>query len=157
MSRKPSDRGVILRLAAHDTKLADAKKIASPRKASFVSAGTGTVIGDRTYWVGEDRIYATVIDGGPEEIRISDHDGKELGNVPTPPVASVSYLVPLGGNSILYNVQTYVAPPAWYRYNGTGEPRPRRFAPPHLSILMTLKFAAPSRNQKMERRFRSRS
>ena len=127
MSRKQSDRGNILRLAAHDTKLADAEEIASPGKASFVSAGTGTVIGDRTYWVGEDRIYATVIDGGPEEIRIYDHDGKALGKVPTPPVASVSYLVPLGGNAILYNVQTYVTPPAWYRYNGTGEPQATPF------------------------------
>ncbi len=127
MSRKQSDRGNILRLAARDTNLVDAKEIASPGKASFVSAGTGTVIGDRTYWVGEDRIYATVIDGGPEEIRMYDHNGKDLGNVPTPPVASVSYLVPLGGNAILYNVQTYVAPPAWYRYNGTGEPQATPF------------------------------
>ena len=127
MSRKQSDRGNILRLAAHDTKLADAKEIASPGKASFESAGTGTVNGGRTYWVGQDRIYATVIDGGPEEIRIYDLDGKALGKVPTPPVASVSFLIPLGGNAILYNVQTYVVPPAWYRYDGTGDPQATPF------------------------------
>ena len=127
ISRKKSDRGNILRLAAHDTNLADAKEIASPGKASFESAGTGTVNGGRTYWVGQDRIYATVIDGGPEEIRIYDLDGKALGKVPTPPVASVSFLIPLGGNAILYNVQTYVTPPAWYRYNGTGEPQATPF------------------------------
>ncbi len=132
MSRKQSDRGVILRLAAHDTNLADAQTIASPGKASFVSAGTGTVIGDRTYWVGKHRIYAIAIDGGPEEIRIYDYSGNELGVVPMPPVASASYLVPLGGDAIFYNVQTYVAAPEWYRYNGSGEPQvtPFRTATP---------------------------
>lgn len=128
LSRKQSDRGSILRLAANDTKFSDAKTIvAPPAKASLVSAGTGVSITDLTSWVTRDRIYATVIDGGPEEIRVFDHNGKALGRVSTPPVSSVGYLVPLSGNAILYSVQTYTTPLAWYRYNGSGQPQATAF------------------------------
>ncbi len=123
LSRKQSDRGAILRLPAGDTNLADAKTLLTPPgKASLVSAGTGFPILDQTYMVRGDRIYATVIDGGPEEILEFSRDGKPMGKVPTPPVASVSYLLPAGENGVLYSAQTYTTPSAWFRYNGTGLP-----------------------------------
>ena len=128
LSRRQSDQGSILRLAADDVNFADAKTIISaPGKASLVSNGTGFPMSDRSYWVGENRIYATVIDGGPEEIRVFDHDGTALGRVPTPPVSSVSYLVPLDANAILYGVQTYTVPETWYRYTGSGQPEATGF------------------------------
>lgn len=128
LSRKDSDRGGILRLSAGDTNLADAKQIIAPGgKASLVSTGTGVSITDRTYWVGKSRIYATVIDGGPEEILVFDHDGKALGRVPAPLVASVGYLVPLDKDAILYSVQTYKTPSVWYRYDGSGQPQATEF------------------------------
>ena len=128
LSRRQSDQGSILRLAADDVNFADAKTIISaPGKASLVSNGTGFPMSDRSYWVGENRIYATVIDGGPEGIRVFDHDGTALRRVPTPPVSSVSYLVPLDANAILYGVQTYTVPETWYRYTGSGQPEATGF------------------------------
>ncbi|HEX4022324.1 MAG TPA: prolyl oligopeptidase family serine peptidase [Acidobacteriaceae bacterium] len=123
ISRKQSDRGSILRLAADDINIVDAKQIVAPGKGSLVTSGTETSVSDHTYWVTPDRIYATVVEGGPEEIRVFDHAGKSLGSVPAPPVASVSSLVPLGGNAIFYSVQTYTTPSTGYRYSGAGQPQ----------------------------------
>ncbi|HET9086267.1 MAG TPA: prolyl oligopeptidase family serine peptidase [Acidobacteriaceae bacterium] len=128
LSRKQSDRGTILRLPAGDTNLAEAKPILTPTgKASLVSSGTGFPMSDRSYWAGTDRIYATVVDGGPEEILVFDLDGKPLGRVPLPKVASVGSLVPLGKSGILYSMQTYTQPAAWYRYDGSGQPQETQF------------------------------
>lgn len=150
LSRQKDDHGSILRLAAGDTKLADARQIVAPSgKASLVSTPTGSSITDRTYWVGKDRIYATVIDGGPQQILVFDHDGKPLGRVPMPLVASVSYLVPLGADGILYSVQTYTKPPAWYRYDGSGQPQATEFrteAPVNLDDIEVLRAQARSKD-----------
>jgi prolyl oligopeptidase len=120
LSHAKSDLGELDHLEAGSVKLADAVRVVSPMSGSI--EGTGMVGDMRHFWAADHALYVTVIDGGPEEILKFDLRGKKDGKVPVPEVASVSTLVPLTGDSFLYNVQTYTRPTQWFRYSGTGAP-----------------------------------
>jgi prolyl oligopeptidase len=120
LSHAKSDLGELDHLEAGSVKLADAVRVVSPMSGSI--EGTGMVGDMRHFWAADHALYVTVIDGGPEEILKFDLRGKKDGKVPVPEVASVSTLVPLTGDSFLYNVQTYTQPTQWFRYSGTGAP-----------------------------------
>jgi prolyl oligopeptidase len=120
LSHAKSDRGELDHLEAGSVKLADAVRVIPPMSGSI--EGTGSVGDMRHFWAADHALYVTVIDGGPEEILKFDLRGKKDGKVPVPEVASVSTLVPLTGDTFLYNVQTYTQPTQWFRYSGTGAP-----------------------------------
>ncbi len=66
----------------------------------------------------ENRVYLEYQLGGPSEIRALDVVGN---NMPAPdqkPVSSVGPMLPLGGDRILFGMQSYVDAPAWYEYDG---------------------------------------
>jgi prolyl oligopeptidase len=54
--------------------------------------------------------------GGPSQIRIFDLEGKEQGKVPLPPFSAAGQIVPVSGG-ILFRSESFVSPPAWYRYD----------------------------------------
>ena len=120
LSHAKSDLGELDHLEAGSVKLADAVCVVPPMSGSI--EGTGAVGDMRHFWAADHALYVTVIDGGPEQILKFDLRGKKEGQVPVPEVASVSTLVPLPGDSFLYNVQTYTQPTQWFRYSGTGVP-----------------------------------
>jgi prolyl oligopeptidase len=120
LSHAKSDLGELDHLEAGSLKLADAVRVVPPMSGSI--EGTGSMGDMRHFWAADHSLYVTIIDGGPEEILKFDLRGKSDGKVPVPEVASVSTLVPLTGDSFLYNVQTYTLPTQWFRYNGTGIP-----------------------------------
>jgi prolyl oligopeptidase len=120
LSHSKSDLGELDHLEAGSVGLADAVRVIPPMSGSI--EGTGSVGDMRHFWAADHALYVTVIDGGPEEILKFDLRGKKDGKVPVPEVASVSTLVPLTGDSFLYNVQTYTQPTQWFRYSGTGAP-----------------------------------
>jgi prolyl oligopeptidase len=120
LSHARSDLGELDHMEAGSVKLADAVRVVPPMSGSI--EGTGSVGDMRHFWAADQALYVTVIDGGPEEILKFDLRGKKDGKVPVPEVASVSTLVPLTGDSFLYNVQTYTQPTQWFRYSGTGVP-----------------------------------
>jgi len=120
LSHAKSDLGELDHLEAGSVGLADAVRVIPPMSGSI--EGTGSVGDMRHFWAADHALYVTVIDGGPEEILKFDLRGKKDGKVPVPEVASVSTLVPLTGDSFLYNVQTYTQPTQWFRYSGTGAP-----------------------------------
>jgi prolyl oligopeptidase PreP (S9A serine peptidase family) len=62
------------------------------------------------------RLYVVETVGGPQEIRIFDHAGKDLGKVRLAPISAVSRIVPLEGDEILVNTQTYLKAGGYYRY-----------------------------------------
>jgi prolyl oligopeptidase len=64
-----------------------------------------------------NRLYVLDIVGGPSQIRVFDHQGNQLAKVPLPPLTSVSQLVPIGGDAILFRAASFVEPGAWYRYD----------------------------------------
>ena len=63
------------------------------------------------------RIYVGYMVGGPSELRVFDLAGKAIPRVPTEPVSSVGLGGLLEGGDILVGSQSYVSPPAWYRYS----------------------------------------
>ena len=60
-------------------------------------------------------LYVIESDGGPSQLRFIDRAGKSS-VVPLPPVASVKGIVPLPGNEVLIQLETFLQPIGWYRY-----------------------------------------
>jgi prolyl oligopeptidase len=48
-------------------------------------------------------------------------NGHELGTVPAEPVSTITQILPLGGDVILFGNVSYVDPMAWYRYDPTSK------------------------------------
>ncbi len=117
LSHKNSDKGELWHLPAGDSRLADAKLVVKASDASIEGDGAD----QEHLFVGSDKLYCTVIDGGPEEIRAYTLDGKRLADVPTPRVASVSALVRDGSDAFLFSAQTFITPEQWHRYDGASE------------------------------------
>lgn len=118
LSHKNSDRGELWRLSSGDLRLADAKLIVPASDASIEGSGYDP----GRFFVASDKLYVTVINGGPEEVRAYTFDGHRLPNVAVPPVASVGTLVPDGTNAFLFAAETYTTPQQWYRCDGHGAP-----------------------------------
>jgi prolyl oligopeptidase len=63
-----------------------------------------------------DRLFVIDNVGGPSRVRVFGKDGRPLPNMPLPPVSRADEIVPVGGGSVLFPIETYVDPPAWYSY-----------------------------------------
>lgn len=124
LSRAKSDRGELDHLARGSLRLADAVRVVGPPDHGSLE---GSSFAGRLYWAAEHRLYATLIDGGPEEILQFDLSGRPEGKVPVPAVASVGPMVPLTGDAFLFNAQTFTQPQQSYQYNGPGTLRPLPF------------------------------
>jgi prolyl oligopeptidase len=113
-------RGRVLRLAAEavDRGVAAAVVIV-PESADAIEAsfahGTGL-------WTGDDRVYVLYQKGGPNVVRAFHLDGRPEGELPQPPLSAVGDLVVLPGGSVLFQVQSFTVPPAWYRRPHVGGP-----------------------------------
>ena len=58
-------------------------------------------------------LYVVDVDGGPSRLRFVTRNGKTT-VVPLPPVASVVDVVPVRGDTVLVQVETYLQPRTWY-------------------------------------------
>ncbi len=116
LSGKDAPRGKILTVPVARPDLASAKTIV-PESDAVITGMLPT----------GDRLYVIDLVGGPSQVRIFDLNGLFRGRLPSGPVASVSGLVPLGGNAILYGTETYIEPFGYYRYdpatNGAAQTR----------------------------------
>jgi prolyl oligopeptidase len=119
LSHKNSDKGELWYLAAGDTKLSDAKLVVKATEASLEGDGSN----QEAILVGADKLYVTVINGGPEEVRAYDFDGTRLDDVPLPKIASVTPLVRDGNDTFLFAAETFTTPQQWYRFDGKGTPQ----------------------------------
>ncbi|HEX4308853.1 MAG TPA: prolyl oligopeptidase family serine peptidase [Acidobacteriaceae bacterium] len=119
LSHKNSDKGELWHLPAGDTKLSDAKLVVQATDASLEGDGSD----QQAILVGTDKLYVTVINGGPEEVRVYNFDGTRLDDVPLPKIASVSPLVRDGNDAFLFAAETFTTPQQWYRFDGKGTPQ----------------------------------
>ncbi|HEV2213657.1 MAG TPA: prolyl oligopeptidase family serine peptidase [Terracidiphilus sp.] len=124
LSHKNSLMGEIFHLRAGDETLADATLVVPASDSSIEGSGYDP----SRLFVAADRLYLTVIRGGPEKIRAYTLAGKRLPNVPTPAVASVGALVPDGSGAFLFSAETDTTPEQWYRYSGAGTAESLPFA-----------------------------
>jgi prolyl oligopeptidase len=65
----------------------------------------------------DSRLYVVYQLGGPSEMRVFDVNGMGLEEPEQLKVASVGHLTPLDGDDILFEMGSYIRPPAVYRYD----------------------------------------
>ena len=85
------------------------------------------------------RLYLEVLVGGPSEIRVHGLDGKPLAAPAGEPVSSASLGARLAGDAILYGVQSFVTPFAWYSLDPKregGQPIKTMLSPPEDKLAM---------------------
>jgi prolyl oligopeptidase len=106
LSRQNAPRGKILALPIEYARLTDAQVVVPESKAvieSFLPTATA--------------LYVSELAGGPSQVRIFDLAGHERGTVPVKDVSTVAEMVRHKGDELLFESQTFVDPPAWYRFD----------------------------------------
>ena len=63
---------------------------------------------------GAHALYVVEISGGPSQLRVFDLKGKSLASPEIQPIASISDLVRVEGDRILFAERTYLTPTAWF-------------------------------------------
>jgi prolyl oligopeptidase len=116
ISQKTAPRGSILRLPLSDPALANARTIV-PQAEEVIESFVPTA----------HRLYVDDMWGGPSDLRIFSLEGRQLGKIPIEPVSSVSGMVGLSGDKLLFQSESYRRPPAWYEF-GPSSPKPVRTA-----------------------------
>jgi prolyl oligopeptidase len=106
LSRRNTPMGAILRVPLRDPRLADARTVVPEGKAAIQS-----------FEPCAGRIYVSDIVGGPSEIRVFDLSGRMRSMVPVPPIAAVRQMIRYNRADLLFQVNTYLDPPAWYRFD----------------------------------------
>jgi prolyl oligopeptidase len=61
------------------------------------------------------RVYLVDLVGGPSQVRIVDLAGHAQRPLAVPPIAAVRSMIHTTGDEVLYRVESYLVPPAWYR------------------------------------------
>jgi prolyl oligopeptidase len=106
LSNRGAPRGTILTVPIARPQIASARTIV-PESGAVITSLLPTA----------DRLYVVDLVGGPSEVRVFDLNGTFRGMLPTAPVASVSGLLPLKGNEILYGTETYLENFAYFKYD----------------------------------------
>jgi prolyl oligopeptidase len=114
LSRKDAPRGKILRLSSPNLPLSQAK-VAVPESSGSESEEGGRA-SIESFLPASGRLYVMDMMGGPSRVRVFDDHDRALPAPPLPPVSGVDEAVAIGGN-LLFRVSTYLAPPAWYRFD----------------------------------------
>jgi prolyl oligopeptidase len=117
LSRDHAPRGKLLRVALSAPDLKNAKTIV-PESNAIIQDFRSSLAGQQpSFAATATRLYVTELIGGPSEIRIFDHEGRDLGTVPAEPVSTITQILPLEGDEILFGNTSYVDPMAWFRYD----------------------------------------
>lgn len=114
ISRRDAPRGEILHLAPAASPLEKAQTII-PEGADAIVSGFGASV----LAVTSSRLYVVYQLGGPSEIRAFSLDGAPESKPGTEPLSSVSQVVALDGDAILFLSSSYVQPPAWHIYDAS--------------------------------------
>lgn len=117
LSRKDAPRGKILRLPSPDLPLSQAK-VAVPESSGSESEEGGRA-SIESFVPAPSRLYVMDMMGGPSRVRVFDDHDHPLPAPPLPPVSGVDEAVAIGGGNLLFRVSTYLAPPAWYRFDSS--------------------------------------
>lgn len=120
ISRAGAPKGKVLKVSLADPVLAKANVIVPEGEAAIVSQGW-----QRSLTLTKDRLFIADIVGGPSQVRVFDHDGKQQGLLPLPEVSAVDDLEALPNGDVVYAVSTYLAPRAYFRWQAaTGKSAP---------------------------------
>jgi prolyl oligopeptidase len=106
LSRRDAPRGSILRIPLHQPSL-DKAQVVVPEREGAISH----------FEPAENLLYVVEMDGGPTQLFVFDHHGKEMPPVPVEPISSIWQIVPLGDDRVLYRSGSFITPPAWFEYD----------------------------------------
>jgi prolyl oligopeptidase len=119
LSRKNAPRGTIVRLPLNAPKLEKAEIVVRQ------SPGTGSDERNRTSIVNlvptTSRLYVIDLIGGPSRVRVFDHHGKPLADLPSLPGApSVDGVLRMEGDRVLFHASSYLETSAWFAVDANG-------------------------------------
>ena len=106
LSRQGAPLGKILRIPLDGPTL-DAAQVIVPEGSLTIQLFLPT----------EDYLYVTELDGGPSRLRMLDHQGQHVTDVPLEPVSGVWGLEHEEGNRVLFLGSSYLNPDHWSRYD----------------------------------------
>jgi prolyl oligopeptidase len=75
----------------------------------------------------KSRLYVIDMVGGPSDLRVFDLAGNMQTTVSVLPVSAVSDVVRTEGDTVLYDNESFIDPPAWFRV-GSGDAKPAKTA-----------------------------
>lgn len=129
VSRKDAPRGKLLKLSfknVADTKMVVDRKLSIADATVLIPEGQDTLVSEFAEHTGNlvatpSKLYVTYQKGGPSEVRVFDHSGKELGKPQQHEIGDVSDIVPIhgAGDSILFSSVSYTSPSGWFSYDAT--------------------------------------
>jgi prolyl oligopeptidase len=125
-SLKDAPRGKILKLHAGAPVLAQAETIIPQAEDSVEHDEPER--DDHRVLVTKSRLYVTTIDGGPNRVRIYDHRGKALGEVPLGDASAVRAVVSFGAENLALWTSAFLKPTAYLTYQGDGKGKPEATA-----------------------------
>ena len=117
LSHKDAPRGKVLRLPLADLALSKAQLIVPQSSGIGASDNARASIDD--ILPAADRLYVHEMVGGPSRVRIFDHQGHQMGTLPTPAVSDVREIAHTESDNVLYQVSSYLEPAAWYSYDAS--------------------------------------
>jgi len=106
VSEKSSSNGTVLRLPLDHPSLKNTPTIV-PAAEDFVESILPTA----------HRLYVLGHWGGPSDVRVFDLQGHEQSRIPVSPVSAVNAIVPLDGDDVIYQSESYLTPAAWFRFD----------------------------------------
>jgi prolyl oligopeptidase len=113
LSRAGSPRGEVLRLAlGQGTTVAQAETV-QPATDATIESLVATA----------SRLWIADIDGGPSGLRVCDPDGSNLCAVDVPPVSAVASLGALDAQEVVFAIESFTRPRAWWRAGDDASPR----------------------------------
>jgi len=117
LSLKDAPHGEILRLRLDDSQsVGDATRVVPPADATIEG-----------FAVTRSRVWVADLVGGPSQVRVFDHDGRQVGTLPVLPVSAVSGLRRIGETEVIYANESFTQPRAWWRADES-TPEPSRTA-----------------------------
>ena len=116
LSRDEAPRGKILRVDPRARSLARAEVIVPEGDAAL-----------EELLVTASKLYVVELVGGPQQLRVYDHDGKNGRLVPTLPISDVGKPIPLAGDAVLFANTSFIEPTAWWSWQ-PGDAAPTKTA-----------------------------
>jgi prolyl oligopeptidase len=120
LSRMGAPKGKVLRLplAGIDpkTKALAKSTVVVPQSEAVIES---SFFGSESIVPTENRLFVVDQIGGPNQVRIFDLEGKELGKLPLPPISAVYQVTSLKGrqkDSILYQSGSFLETAFWHRF-----------------------------------------
>jgi prolyl oligopeptidase len=110
LSRKDAPHGRILSLPLATPTLGKATVVVKHDSEFTIEAFEPT----------KTRLYVTDVVGGPSDLRVFDLAGNPQGTIPLVPVSAVSELVRTDGDAVLFDNESFLDPPAWFRIANAG-------------------------------------